>query len=100
MPITVRYQVGVSRKLAPSWECPHHVVYAPFNAPNVILRLYGDPEGTYEKVHMQRLKKYTEWISGAVHSFSSFQPSPPLPEQVVQQLVQVRLAGGVAQMQN
>ncbi len=29
-----RYQMGVSRKHAPSWDGPHCVVYAAFNAPN------------------------------------------------------------------
>ncbi len=64
--------MGVSRKLAPSWDGPHHVVYAPFHAPNVILCLNDDPEGTREKVHIQRLKRYTERAANAVHCISLY----------------------------
>ncbi len=55
-----RSEMGVARKLAPFWDGPHRVVYAPQNSPNVILRFYDDPDGKYDKVHVNRLKKFEE----------------------------------------
>ncbi len=74
--------MGISRKLAPSWDGPHRVIHAPFNAPNVFLCLYDDPDGTYEKVHMQRLKRYTERAMDTVHSLSPLQLSLAMPGQI------------------
>ncbi len=56
----VRYQSGPSRKLAPTWEVPHRVVYAPTGAPTVILRLFDDPSGKHDRVHITKLKKYVQ----------------------------------------
>ncbi len=55
-----RYQAGTSCKLAPFWDGPHRVVYAPTDAPNVIIRLFDHLSGKHEKVHVIRFKKYTE----------------------------------------
>ena len=53
-----RLSAGSSKKLSAFWDGPHRVVYAPVGAPTVILRLFDDPNGKYDRVTVQRLKKY------------------------------------------
>ncbi len=55
-----RSEEGLSRKLSPYWDGPHRVVYAPIQASTVILRLFDDAEGKYDKISVNRLKPYTD----------------------------------------
>ncbi len=55
-----RSEAGLSKKLSPYWDGPHRVVYAPIQASTVILRLFDDAEGKYDKISVNRLKPYTD----------------------------------------
>ncbi|MCP3663854.1 MAG: transposase family protein, partial [Gammaproteobacteria bacterium] len=52
------FAAGTSKKLSAFWDGPHRVVYAPVDAPTVIVRMFDDPEGKYDRVSVQRVKKY------------------------------------------
>ncbi len=53
-----RSEAGLSKKLSPFWDGPHRVVYAPIHASTVIVRLFDDADGKYDKISVNRLKPY------------------------------------------
>ncbi len=76
-----RSESGLSKKLSPFWDGPHRVVYAPIQASTVILRLFDDTDGKYDKVSVHHLKPYVERINTATVlcgnplCLTAFQPS-------------------------
>ncbi len=50
---------GSSKGLSPLYDGPHRVCYCPVDAVAVVLRLFDDPCGKYDKVSLEKLKLYT-----------------------------------------
>ncbi len=53
-----RLGAGVSKSLSAQFDGPHRVVYCPVDASTVVLRLFDDPDGKYDKVAVEKLKKF------------------------------------------
>ncbi len=63
-----RFDAGFSWKLSACWDGTYHVVYAPFDAPTVIIRLFDNPDGPHDKFNVMLLKKYVERPGDAIVS--------------------------------
>ncbi len=53
-----RLGAGVSKSLSAQFDGPHRVVYCPIDASTAVVRLFDDPDGKYDKVAVEKLKKY------------------------------------------
>ncbi len=54
---------GSSKGLSALYDGPHRVCYCPLDAVTVVLRLFDDPSGKYDKVSLEKLKLYTPlWL--------------------------------------
>ncbi len=54
-----RLTPGSSKGLSALFDGPHRVCYCPIDAVTVVLRLFDDPLGKYDKVSLEKLKLYT-----------------------------------------
>ncbi len=58
-----RLSPGASKGLSALYDGPHRVCYCPLDAVTVVLRLFDDPSGKYDKVSLEKLKLYTPlWL--------------------------------------
>jgi hypothetical protein len=67
----MRLHEGEAKGLAPQYDGPHRVVYAPVDAPTVVLRMFDnpDPDAFHDKVSIEQLKKYYPPVVFALEEF-------------------------------